>query len=268
MIRLVATDLDGTLWGQDMIVPEQHVHAIHELTRRGITVLPATSRRPRVVGPRLQRAGLGLPAVLVDGAIGVDFRTGNRFHQAIFDPDDAIEALAGFREYGLDPCVLILDADADILVSEAPSTCAAHLDFLGKLARVADLEDAVSGRPVYGFSVLGLPRERLEGAANVLTSKGARVMLYAERTYGDYGLIVTPRGISKWSGIEAYCQLAGIAATEVLAVGDGDNDVTMLTQAAVAVAVKGGTERALALADQVIDPPSERGWVSVLDFLP
>jgi len=60
---------------------------------------------------------------------------------------------------------------------------------------------------------------------------------------------------------------AGITAGEVLAVGDGDNDLPMLTQAAVAVAVKGGSKRVLAAADHVINPQSEHGWVSLLDLV-
>lgn len=92
-------------------------------------------------------------------------------------------------------------------------------------------------------------------------------MLYAEPEYGEYGLIVSPPGVSKWSGIESYCRLADITPEEVLAVGDGDNEVTMLTQAGVAVAVKGGADRAIDTADHLIDPPQNRGWASLLDLL-
>lgn len=267
VIRLVATDLDGTLWGPDMVVPERHCQAIGELAGRGVTVLAATSRRPRAVRACFEDAGLALPAVLVDGAIGVDFRTGDRFHQVVFDPADAVAVLAIFRGAGLEPCVYVEDPDVDVLVSQTPSTCAAHLHYLGGLAGVEDLDAALVALPVYAFSVLGVARERLEPAAGLLRSSGAEVMLYAEPRYGDYGLIVNPPGISKWSGIDAFCRLSGISASEVLAVGDGDNDLTMLTRAAVAVAVKGGTERALAAADYVIDSPSEHGWASLLDLI-
>ncbi len=266
VIRLIATDLDGTLWGPDMVVPERHARAIGELARRGVTVLAATSRRPRAVRPCFERAGLVLPAVLVDGAIGIDFRTGDRFHQVVFGPAGALAVLAIFRRAGLEPCVYVEDPVVDVVVSAAPSTCAAHLDYLGGLAGVEDLDAALLARPVYAFSVLGVARERLEPAAGLLSAGGAEVMLYAEPRYGGYGLIVNPPGISKWNGIEAFCRLSGISASEVLAVGDGDNDLTMLTRAAVAVAVKGGTERALAAADHVIGPPGEHGWVSLLDL--
>lgn len=94
-----------------------------------------------------------------------------------------------------------------------------------------------------------------------------QVLLYVKPVYGDYGLIVNPPGVSKWSGIDAFCRLAGIAATEVLAVGDGDNDLEMLKQAGVAVAVRGGTERVMAMANHVVDPPSRGGWAALLDLI-
>jgi len=107
VIRLVATDLDGTLWGPDMVVPELHCQAIGELARRGVAVLVARSRRARVVRPRLESVGLSLPAVLLDGAVGVDFRTGVRFHQALFEPDAAAPYLEAFRSFDLEPCVYV-----------------------------------------------------------------------------------------------------------------------------------------------------------------
>lgn len=267
MIRLVATDLDGTLWGPNMVVPEPHARAIAQLGRRGVTVLAATARRLRIVRPHLQRAGLALPAVLMDGGIGIDLRNGDRFHRAVFALADAVAALESFRRCGLDPCVYVEDPDLDVLVSDTPSTCAAHIAHLGGWVGVEDLDEVVSARPVYSFSVLGVARSRLERAADLLLACGSEVTLYPEPTYGDHGLIVTPPGITKWSGIEAYCRLAGITAAEVLAVGDGENDVPMLTRAAVAVAVRGGSKRALAAASHVIDPPSEHGWASLLAII-
>ena len=87
VIRLVATDLDGTFWGEDQVVPAAHLTAAEELIESGVTVLAATSRRPRVVRRQLAMVGLTLPAVLIDGALGVDFRSDERFHQSCFDPE-------------------------------------------------------------------------------------------------------------------------------------------------------------------------------------
>ena len=205
--------------------------------------------------------------MLLDGAVGIDFRTEQRFHEALFDSTVAAAALAAFRTAGLEPCIYVEDPVVDIIVSDHPGTCPAHLAYIGDVSRAEDLDIAIKARPVYAFSVLGLSRDRLEPAARLLIDHGLQTVLYAEPTYGAYGLIVNPPGVSKWSGIDAYCQIAGIHPSEVLAVGDGDNDVEMLARAAVAVAVKGGTDKAIAAADHVIDPPHEHGWATLLDLI-
>jgi len=267
VIRLVATDLDGTFWNPGMVVPERHVHAVWELASRGVTVLAATSRRPRVVRAALGGSGLSLPAVLLDGAIGIDFRTEERFHEAAFEPTVAAATLAAFHADGLDPCIYVDDPDVDFVISDNPATCAAHLAYIRDVARVDDLATAVCAQRVYAFSVLGLPRDRLEPVARSLVHLGVQILLYAERGYGHYGLLVNAPVVSKWSGIVAYCRMAGIDPAEVLAVGDGDNDVSMLTRAGVAVAVKGGTDAVLAVADHVVDAPDAHGWASLLDLI-
>jgi hydroxymethylpyrimidine pyrophosphatase-like HAD family hydrolase len=69
---------------------------------------------------------------------------------------------------------------------------------------------------------------------------------------------------AKWTGVDAYCQQHGIEPDEVLAVGDGLNDLTMLRQAGVAVAVRGGAPEAIDECEHLIDPPEAGGWARVL----
>jgi hydroxymethylpyrimidine pyrophosphatase-like HAD family hydrolase len=268
VIRLLATDLDGTFWGPDFVPPVEHVDTAKELVRRGVTVLAATSRRPRMTKMRLSDAGLMVPAVLVDGAIGIDFRTDERFHEAVFGPSAAGQVLAAFQAHGLDPCVYVDDPLIDIALSSTPSTCGAHLERLGPLADTRDLAATVATMAIYAFSVLGLDRRLLAPLAHELTeSYEVTVVLYPEPVYGQSGLIVNPRGVSKWSGIEAYCARHGIAPEEVAAVGDGLNDVAMLRHAGVRIGVRGGCDEIIEMADALIDPPAGRGWQAMLGLL-
>jgi hydroxymethylpyrimidine pyrophosphatase-like HAD family hydrolase len=268
VIRLLATDLDGTFWGRDFVPPPEHVAAVEELARQDVTVLAATSRRPRPTRQRLADHGLALPAVLMDGAVGIDFRTGERFHEAVFGTEAAHETLAAFQAYGLDPCVYVDDPEIDIAVSPGPSTCAPHLEKLGPLAGTRDLAETVRTMAVYAFSVLGLDREVLAPVARELSdTHGATVVLYPEPDYGRFGLIVNPRGVSKWSGIVAYCNLHGIGPDEVAAVGDGLNDLEMLRRAAVGIGVRGGCDEIVEMAQYVIEPPERRGWHTLVGIL-
>jgi hydroxymethylpyrimidine pyrophosphatase-like HAD family hydrolase len=268
VIRLLATDLDGTFWGPDFVAPPEHVAAVDELARQGVTVLAATSRRPKLTKQRLADHGLVLPAVLIDGAIGIDFRTGERFHEAVFGAEAARDTLATFQAYGLDPCVYVDDPEIDIAVSTSASTCAPHLEKLGRLAGIRDLAETATTMAVYAFSVLGLDREVLAPVARELAdAHETTVVLYPEPEYGRFGLIVNPHGVSKWSGIEAYCNLHGIESDEVAAVGDGFNDLEMLRQAGVGIGVRGGRDEIIEMADFWIDPPERGGWHKLVGII-
>ena len=47
MIRLVACDLDGTLFNSDMIISKENANAIHQAQENGIEFLVATGRAPK-----------------------------------------------------------------------------------------------------------------------------------------------------------------------------------------------------------------------------
>ena len=268
VIRLVATDLDGTFWGPDFVPPPEHVAAVDELARQDVTVLAATSRRPRVTKQRLGDHGLALPAVLIDGAVGIDFRTDERFHEAVFGAEAARETLAAFQAHGLDPCLYVDDPEIDIAVSTSPSTCAQHLERLGRMAGTRDLAETATTTTVYDLSVLGLDREVLAPLARELADAyGTTVVLYPEPEYGRFGLIVNPQGVSKWSGIAAYCTLYGIEPDEVAAVGDGLNDLEMLRPAGVRIGVRGGCDEIVEMADLLIEPPERGGWHKLVGIL-
>lgn len=220
-----------------------------------------------MTGQALERAGLTLPAVLLDGALGLDFRTGVRFHVGAFEPATAAAVLTAFQHEGLDPCVYVDDRDVDVVVSASPSTCHADLEYIRPFTRTGDLTETVSSSVVLGFCLLGRPRDALEATSQRLQDLGATSVLYPEPVYGEHGLLVSAPGISKWAGVVAFCHRHGVGLDQVLAVGDGENDVAMLRQAAVAVAVEGGSNAALQLADRVIPPPEREGWAGVVSIV-
>lgn len=73
-------------------------------------------------------------------------------------------------------------------------------------------------------------------------------------------------GVSKVGAIRRWCETRGFSAEEVLAIGDGTNDLDMLAWAGVSVAIRGSAcERAD--ADHVVAPPQEGGWARIVELL-
>ncbi len=267
MTSLVVTDLDGTLWAEDEVVPDAHHAALNQLSEAGVPVLAATARRPRYAAAPLKANGLAhLPYVCVDGSIGM--ADGERFHSAHFETEAILWCLDVLAHHDLSPVVYVLDGDRDVVLSEAPTTSKAHQEKLAEHAEIGDIAAVAAESPVYSLSMFGLAQDELATVATQLQRSGrVNAVMAPELTYGGWGLTINPLGVSKWSGILAYCQREGIDPTQVMTIGDGANDVAMHQQSSRAIGVRGGHPDAVAAAHHLIDPPHLGGWATVLEFL-
>jgi hydroxymethylpyrimidine pyrophosphatase-like HAD family hydrolase len=265
-VQLVVTDLDGTLSDADERIHPASVRAIRALEAAGIPVLVATGRRLRMACAILEAGGLVGPAVVLDGALGVDLRDGRVFHRVAFPNPAAVQVLDAFAAAGLSPCVYVDRPGVDLVVGEHPSTHPDHLARALPWAATDDLARVAATESVYAFTVVGRPAPVLEPVLRAVGRAGSASIVH-DLVYGGCTLQVRPPGISKWSGVLAFCAERGIDPGRILAVGDGANDVELLEGAAIACAVATAAPAALARADHVIDPPATGGWAAVLDLV-
>ena len=261
-MTLVVTDLDGTLWGRDCIASPATRAAVSELLASGHPVLAATARRPRAARALLDANDLPLPVVGLNGAAGVR-PDGTRFHAVPFAPETAARALAAFAAHGLRPCVYVLEPDVDVVLPPDASTHPEHQASLAGVTRVADPAATVAAQPVFAFSVLGRPEPLLRPVAEALDAAGFGPDHAPEPVWPDWGLTVMAPGVSKWAGVLAYCEAAGVPPSSVLAVGDGSNDVPLLREAALPLTVAASRAAALYPDAATIAPPALDGWAEI-----
>jgi hydroxymethylpyrimidine pyrophosphatase-like HAD family hydrolase len=266
-ISLVISDLDGTLWRTDDAVHDDVVEALSTLGELGVPLLVATGRRLTSTRQPLARIDATPPAVVLNGALGVDLATGERFHRAPFPTDQAVAVLAGYRSAGMSPVVYVDHPELDVFLGEAPSTHPEHVAALRPLAGVGDLERVVTEEVVLGFGVIGVPFP--DGRAAAAAIEGV-ADVHLDRSIDHPGLaalMVAPRGQSKWDGVTAFCAARGIDPSRTLALGDGPNDLELLDRAAVRLVPEDAHPSALARADHVIPPAAAGGWAEVLRHL-
>jgi hypothetical protein len=267
-VDLVVTDLDGTLWAHEGIVHDRTLEAWRDLERAGIGLLVATGRRATSTREPLGTFGLTPPAVLLDGALGIDFASGRRFHERAVPPAIGRRILDHFGAFGLSPVVYIDHPTLDAFVSGAPSTNPGHIALFGPTVAVGDLDEVVAHETVLAFGLVGVECGPVEGlAAAVASDRCGEARVNPSFDFGGCALTVVVEGLSKWDGVLAYCTETGIDPTRILAIGDGSNDVEMLRNAAIGCSLEGSSMLAISAADHVVGSVGSGGWAEILELV-
>lgn len=245
-MRLIASDLDGTLFGVDHQLTARTIEALRAAHDAGIRVVAATGRSSRSVVPRLRPAGVIDVAVCSNGSLIHDLpndETIMRFPiepahvERFFDALAALDLDLSFcwetdRGNGWD------DGFADI--------AALHSDLEG--------ERQMPERPTAAVAVTKIMvRHREIVREELMAELGPHIPHGLTMSCSGVEFVeVTGPGVDKAAGLRHLCAEWGIAADEVVAFGDNHNDAPMLTWAGTGVAMANGSDTAKAAADEVI----------------
>ncbi len=259
--RLVALDIDGTLlkWVEgdrvdyEKIAPRVH-DVIHRALDAGVHVVLASGRSPHSMlgiadllelrGQPLDGAGEAdrLWIVASNGAVILRYRVGEEMevvHEETFDAAPAVEALLAQRPEAL---VAVEERGVGYRVS-GPFPDG---ELVGEMIQ-ADVEDLVA-RPVSRV-IIRDPQATADDFVELAASLGLHGTDYV--VGWTAWLDLTPVGVSKASGVDHVCTALGLTAADVLAVGDGRNDIEMLRWAGRGVAMGQAVEEVRAAADHV-----------------
>ena len=265
-IELVVTDLDGTLWELETAVHDRTRTAILHLLDQRTPLLVATGRRVGSTRAPLAAMGVAPPAVVLNGALGLDLASGERFHRAGFGPGEAVTVLEAHLAHGIEPCVYVDHDDHPVWISANPSTHPEHIRGFGTDVGSGDLRTIVETEHVLAFSVLGIDQRTAELLGHHLGAI-ATPHVDRDRHYGGYAVTVAPKAQSKWDGVAAFCALHGLDPNAVMAIGDGPNDAQLLENAAIAVVPDDAHPDARWHADHVVGSARDGGWADILHLL-
>jgi Cof subfamily protein (haloacid dehalogenase superfamily) len=258
-VRLVATDLDGTLLGPDATVSDRARAALARIRQAGIVVVLVTGRPPRSVRQIAARAGVGSLAICANGAVVYDLdadrvatstplpaavgaRLVSQLREALPGVVFASEDERGFQRE---------DAWAHVGLFQADEVVRADpLDLVAE--PVAKL---LVRHPELRFSALVDRIRALAGDEAVVT-------------WSAVGLAeISAAGVTKAYALDWVCRRHGIAASEVVAFGDMPNDLPMLAWAGRSVAVANAPAEVREAADEVTASNVEDGVAIVLERL-
>jgi Cof subfamily protein (haloacid dehalogenase superfamily) len=261
VIRLAATDLDGTLLRSDGTVSPRTCAALQGAEAAGITVALVTGRPPRWMAPVARATGHTGLAVCANGALLYDLRTEQVVGSTLLEVPAALATVAALRA-----AVPELAFAAEFSPGFSHESSYRHGWDLGEVdIRVGGIEEILD-RPVVKLLARhpSMDRDELLRLAQDLLGADATVTCSSTT---EALLEISAPGVTKATALSGLAGRAGIDAAEVVAFGDMPNDLPMLAWAGRAVAVANAHPEVLALADEVTASNDEDGVALVLERL-
>jgi Cof subfamily protein (haloacid dehalogenase superfamily) len=269
-IRLIALDVDGTLAARGDEVTPRTRDALHRAVEAGVHVAIATGRRYRTTLRVVEALELAVDTVCLGGALVKDGRRETvRAHH--FDPEDfgVIHGLA--REHGH---AIICHRDSHGL-GGADFVIDADIEWNASTRRYVDDNEAWAGHGI-DFGHARCPDTMVIGAfgpepelrawhASIEERHPARFAPSLVPSNDHFYLELTPRDVTKWTGLCALAERYDISTDSICAVGDQVNDLPMLREAGMAVAMGNATEIVKETCHWVTGACDEDGIVTVVE---
>ena len=261
--RLAAIDLDGTLLGPDKQIGPDNAAAVQRLRDNGVTVIIASGRRHQNSVRFQRQLGLKGPIIACQGGLIRDGESGNVV-EAHFLPQSVTRQIISDAERS-DIQTIYYHLDHLYVAERHNRWIDLYESRVGERAEILPNLEELDGRRALKLVCYGDP--------NVL----AKVRPGMSADYSDKADVLSterenlefmPRGISKATALAKVAAQYGVRQEEVLAFGDGENDVTMLAWAGLGVAMGHGNQAAIKAAKRVSPPgPPESAFARAVDTL-
>ena len=243
-IRMIVTDMDGTLLDAKNGISEKNRAALKEAAAKGVHVAIATGRMHLSALPYAKAIGVTAPIVSCNGAL-VKTTAGEELFASPIAPDVVREILDCMKERGW---YVQLYTDEGLFFCERDRRACAYEKIAGIEGKAVGWDGlyALGTRVFKLLSISDHAEETAVRAAEISRMFEGKVRaVRSKEKYVD----IMAEGVSKAASIERLAVSLGISLQEVLALGDSDNDCEMLSAAGIGVAMTTGTPAAREAAD-------------------
>mmetsp|Transcript_2171 Transcript_2171/g.3221 ORF Transcript_2171/g.3221 Transcript_2171/m.3221 type:complete len:433 (+) Transcript_2171:125-1423(+) len=268
-LKAIASDVDGTLIGSDQTLHPKTKVAIQKAVQSSVSSVgnlewffPATGKTRwgamNSMGPEVADLVSKCPGVFIQGLYCV------HNNEVIFEKKLTKDAIIAAEKLVSSSGTSLIAYDGDTLYTTEMTSVVRELNTKWGEPLAKEIPSIAEHTPgVHKILICDLDIEKL-----------SKVRVSLEKLASDNCATVTqaipsmlellPHGCSKALGVQKLCQALGVdPSTQLLALGDAENDVEMLQMAAVGVAVGNGCSLAKKAADIVLEETSDEGGAGI-----
>lgn len=282
MIKLVACDLDGTLFNSDMTVSPANVKAVKNAQKNGIEFLIATGRAPRESRSILKKADLHTGFINLNGVLVFNENTQLMIKHSISKPkaQQLVQLLhqAGFyfeiltanQVYSEDlnqrianVAHLMVDLNPLFDFKQAVAISAGNRSIMN-MKQINSFEDLLKDPKIEVMKIIAFDARGHEAFVDIkkeIAAIGGLVVTSSSSSNIEINDYHAQKGIA----LLDYAKLKGIKREEIAAIGDNLNDESMIQAAGTGVAMGNAIPTIKNIAQVVTKRNNEDGVAYILN---
>lgn len=269
-IKVIALDLDGTTLNSSGVLTEKTRATIEKTIEKGLNVIIATGRVRNTVPESISKIKGLKYAITANGASVYDLKISKPIYTSFISEKTVSEVLDVLGKYGYSieiftqgSAYLESSVYQNIRENGSPFGNSEYLLFTRE--HVEDLFelcntycDSIENINVYIEE--GEDRERMRGILEEIDN------IEVTSSY-DYNLEICRRGANKAAALNQLCKHFGVLPHEIMACGDGDNDIKMLEFVGLPVAMKNANNSVKKVARYITLSNDEDGVANMIEKL-
>ena len=257
--RLLVVDIDGTLLDENRHITDEDTEALKKVSDSGVEVSLSTGRVVDACRDILGQLGLDGYHMFFDGALVYN---PTKREEVYVDPieKESVRQLVEFtHQIGLD---IDLYSATQFFAERETWATDIRRDFFHLPVTIVDFKTIWQTERLIKSTLVVASNEEKAKANEVYIRFRDRLNFSWTRTpaYPDIDFInVISPAASKGKALEALAAFLGIDLSEVMAIGDGVNDIPLLSTAGLAVAMENASDELKAVADHITSGVGHNG---------
>lgn len=259
--KLIALDMDGTMLSGENLLTERTIKALRAAQDEGIRIMVATGRMYCAAMKHISRIGLNGLSVFYNGALIRNTATDETYYEQTVGRELTAEIMHRFHEENW--YIQAYQDDKLLVVDSSDERCKYYERLCG--VEAVSVGDALWTMDIDASKLLGICFDKPEyiRMCNTVNREFGKKVYYAP-SWGSFIEMVHP-AVNKAKSVERVSNYYGIPREEVMALGDGGNDVEMIRWAGIGVAMDNAKDRVKEAADIIAPPASEDGAAYIVE---
>lgn len=261
--KAIFCDFDGTLYSDDYTISNNDRQAIQKYVDDGGRFIISSGRLFSSILPHAKSLGLKDKVIVSQGANIYDMTTQSSIWSKSFEVEQAVEA-AKYAEH-FNNIVPMAYIDGDCYAKERNQ----YTDMFADICKIkimytgCDLSKYIADNSSPVTKILCIVNESF---ADEFTANGSKFFgdKFVFCKSQNFLVEIVKADVNKGQAVDFLCKIWNIDKSEIIAIGDSENDISMLQYAGLGIAVANAYPNVKAAADCVLDVDNNHSAVATI----